>query len=272
MERSSTFKSDVLNKQYALMIRQRFDIDIVAERSAFTDCNAIFGGSTVLQTLIGERWPDSDLDIYVERDRHRISYLLRDRGYQLLRGFAAERKALAEYDWDELPGSHSTIVSVLTYTKQHKQVQLISIVPGSYPRLLDLNDLSICCNSYNLDEWYVRDPNIWDKRGEIIRMRTEKSMQRVHKYEERGFNFRTSVTPSVLIALLEIGQQLVKMEIREAQEQQRIQEEEEQQRIHEAQEQLRIHEAQEQLRIHEAQESLVIEPQIIEAPGGLNRN
>lgn len=166
------------------------DFDIIKDFMITT--KAFLGGSTIVEAILNARYPDSDLDLYVEpAQQGEVEHLI---GELMVLGRATKVDYGKEGDY---PREWTTIsvqykLSSSSPSERYKKLQFI-LVEDHVNRIKEF-DLDICMNRYYFDgnnEPQLEVNNLEGITNKVMRVnkfgRRDGMVKRLRKYSQRGF-------------------------------------------------------------------------------------
>lgn len=195
----------VTNRLKEIMDHQQF----VQFTQAMRQSGAVLTGSFVLQAILGERWPESDIDFFVPEGRLRapsgtqtseLDNWLFAAGVYKERGRLAAKLPGGTYH-DVITGGEKTITMLRDYWLNDVKFQLVHInrpSTGDVCSWIETEfDFSIVKNSVWVDphgqwQWRVADWNAIETKSFAFQINRHlaSSLRRRAKYEARGFEIR----------------------------------------------------------------------------------
>lgn len=198
----------------ALLVKNRL-VEIMGERlftqftQAMRQSGAVLTGSFVLQCILGERWPESDIDFFVPEGMLRaptgtqtseLDNWLFSVGVYKERGRLAAKMPHGEYN-DVITGGEKTITLLRDYWLNDVKFQLVHINrpnTGDVCSWIETEfDFVIVKNSVWVDargqwQWSVADWNAIETKSFTFQINRHlmSSLRRRAKYEERGFEIK----------------------------------------------------------------------------------
>lgn len=155
-------------------------------------------GSFPLEIMLGERWVDSDLDVYCTETAYErlLTYLapeyvctVKARRY----GSMQNMEYVQHVDTWELP----QIAGVQLHLGNESRARIQFIIMTDTKHVvdyLDLADITVCQNRFTGREFIVADDRTLRKQGTV---RGDPTTDRVQKYWQRGFKLQITLTPQV---------------------------------------------------------------------------
>lgn len=170
--------------------------DVNEFKNIMYETNALISGSFIMQQILGEKYEDSDVDIFLS-SRHKYAKKIDDFLYSRME--LTGDINIARYREQ----NYSLITNVTDYEKNGHKIQLIYI--DVFPDVILVHgfieedfDFDICKNVYYYNEKNSGKGKLVTERvDQILEKKTEfkistkvgKTIQRYHKYKERGFVF-----------------------------------------------------------------------------------
>jgi hypothetical protein len=188
------FKTELLSRiydkfGYSFVDRAHYDsfLSILKQQEAIT------AGSFPLQVFLGEKWEGSDLDIFMKMPKTLSGSLI----HKFLEGICYSHKILTP---DDMQNNHyAKFKSVHEYTLASGfRIQLICIDTNymSPESVISQFDFDFCKIAwcFSLDKLYITNRKSIETRSCTynLKLNNNKSTERIHKYELRGFNVTIS--------------------------------------------------------------------------------
>uniref|UniRef100_A0A6C0C6K8 Uncharacterized protein n=1 Tax=viral metagenome TaxID=1070528 RepID=A0A6C0C6K8_9ZZZZ len=198
-----------------------FGRDLDGFKSALKNSNGIISGSFVLQCILGEKWDNSDVDVYVDallfesntypnifnNMPNHLKFDTRFVSDELIKiidnyeepcsikedifGFM-KRKNYSAWQLDVHGYCSPDLVNIVDYTINTKKIQIIGTTEKNLTSfIMDSYDFDVCKNIYDynnvtiycLNDIFTKNTN-FNKTYDI-----DKNVQRYLKYSKRGFEF-----------------------------------------------------------------------------------
>jgi len=220
LSRTSKYMHDTFyRKKFVKLILYRnlaslllvFEIDIAAFKDVMESTEAIISGSIVLQSFIGEKWQDSDVDIYLPfLGKTQRSNIVLKKYLDYLKNFILlKSKKKSKYINEQCKYTNEICYVRHIHEFYHRttcnKVQLIYVsksLLGSVQNIVRSFDLSIVANYFTGTHWrFYHSKNILTRTMEFqpqlpyaSKLR-KASFYRIIKYMKRGFRYKKNTRP-----------------------------------------------------------------------------
>lgn len=187
---NETISQDSINKLIIINIKTRLKnyVDDYEEFQQFLmKTNAFISGSFIIQSILDQHYKDSDLDIYVPF-AYKRNKIINFKNFTITKQSGSYRNEDA---------SDIKIYHVTDYQCNNKKMQLIYVKINSDRQsiinyLTEYFDLDICKNFYRLNDLYIHNLSQIVSQKLYFNIRNTswnpiKSIERVNKYQNRGF-------------------------------------------------------------------------------------
>ena len=158
-----------------------FGDNIAKFRNLLISVNAVISGSFIIQCILGKRWTDSDIDIF-------IPYTL---NLDLEDFLLNDMKSIQI--WDNYDQKYLLFSEAINYKiKSGQRIQLIRLNEGCFIEFMNKSfDFDICKNMY--DTKNIKIKNLYSITHRTVDLQRvyikENTGVRCNKYHERGFKF-----------------------------------------------------------------------------------